>query len=324
MSLHRMSILAPSGAGKTTAIAALLRMGYKVRMFAFEDAEIPVTSFVEQELLENFSYDEFYDDFSIQMKGFGESSSSKMLTITEINPLNGTAFTNFRNVFGNRGSHPIGEGQNVWYVYDSVSSIVASLINWCQMTSGTTRWDASGAASGALELFIQNYFVSRSIRANILLLGHTAEDKSGKHVISGLVGNKMPAVFSRNNNIVLTIDTALSGRRALVTSAGWPLTYLKSPYLGKVPARIPATLVNASGDVYDTRHADMEGPLFAADGLIRYLRAITPKSSLPAEPACLQAPLITNATADEAPPMAPTATPVETKSEGMLSRLLAK
>jgi len=304
MAFHKMAVVAPSGAGKTSLVAGLLRMGYKVRVFAFEDALDAITPFVEDRLLDNLSYTQFNDNVNVCSVEVGsDAKKSVMPTIKKNMAMEKLAFDSFVQAFGLRATDKVPPSEHTWYVYDSLSSMVTAMVNWCQIASGNLRWESRGAATGVFEMFIPAYITSTSIGANILILGHTKEVDNGEHRIAGLVGKDMPVAFARALNSVLSIDNSMTGRRSIMTAAAWPFTYLKCPFVGRVPSRIPATLTDAAGNVYEVG-GNMHGRLYAADGLIRYIRGIVQPEDLPEIPDCLEAPLTTNAEAGEQPPTA--------------------
>lgn len=237
-----------SGSGKTAQIAGLLNAGYTCIVFDYDDGLEIIRSYANAQAIEDRLHFVTLTD-ALTHREMSTTTGGKIIVVT---PESSTAYSNTVQLIEDKW--PCGflsklDHRHVVF-FESGSRLFENMMNHAQSANpNSTRWDASGAATGLMLAFLSTYLGSlKKISCHTVFNFHLkwANDPASGQTIyqPAFPGTIIPANFSSYFNHVLAMVREHDGHY-LVTQPAFIIPWLKNPYPGKVPERIKS-VVNKS------------------------------------------------------------------------------
>lgn len=241
-------ILGNPGAGKTGGLTSLVKAGYKVRVYDFDNLLGSLITYVMKECPDkagNVAFQTFTD----KMKGVDVplvmiGSSMKIMPF-----INGTpdAFVRCLKQLNHWKTpeedlgNPAEWGKDTFVVIDSLTTMAGSAMRYVQgMNPGAKEPQALYFAAQQLVMNMIQLLCAEQFKTNVLVLAHIEYDKDQFDITKGFprsIGSALKTQIGAYFNSVLLVETVGSKRQIRTNSTG--IVDLKNPVAFKVPDTLP-------------------------------------------------------------------------------------
>lgn len=240
--------LGDSGAGKTGSLTSLVKAGYKLRIWDFDNLLGTLVQYVKRECPEKLDSIKF-QTFTDKLKGtdsllMRQGNSVTVMSIADGMP---TAYVNALKQL-NHWKTPTEDlgppsewGKDCVIVIDTLTTMASAAFRYCQAFNPgakepqTYYWNAQQLVTNMLSLLN-----SEQMHVNVLVLAHINYDKNYMEITKGFprsIGSALNDQIAASFNCVVLAESRGSQRVIRTNSTG--IIDLKNPVAFKVPETLP-------------------------------------------------------------------------------------
>lgn len=240
--------LGDAGSGKTGSLTALVKAGYKLRIYDFDNLLGTLVQYVKKECPDKLSTIKF-QTFTDKLKG-GDNAIIMNGNAAKVMPINDgmpTAYVNALKQLNHWKTPtedlgpPSAWGEEYVLVIDTLTTMATAAFRYSQGINPMAKepqtyyWNAQQLVSNMLALLC-----SEHMKTNVLVLAHINYDKNHLEVTKGFprsIGSALNDQISASFNCVLMAESQGSKRVIRTNSTG--IVDLKNPVAFKVPDPLP-------------------------------------------------------------------------------------
>ena len=240
------------GSGKTGSLVSLLKAGYKLRIYDFDNLLGSLVQYAQKDAPDKVSNVAF-QTFTDKMKGLDvpvvmNGASMKVIPFVDGQP---KAFAdamkqlNYWKTPAEDLGKPQDWGEDTVVVIDSLTTMAAACFRYVQYMNPSAREPQTYYFS-AQQLLMQviALLCSEQFHANVLVLAHIAYDQNQMNLTKGFprsIGSALNQQIGAYFNCVLMCESSGSGERVkrVIRTNSTGIVDLKNPVSFKVPDTIP-------------------------------------------------------------------------------------
>lgn len=245
-------VLGDSGAGKTGSLESLVRAGYDLRIYDYDNLLDPLASQIEaRRSIYGDKYDARLDSIKVQtftdkMKGVSvpvvmNGGSAKVLPFTDGTP---TAFveglkqlTHWKTAEEDLGD-PAKWGPKSVVVIDTLTTLARAAYRYAQaMNPAAKETQTYYYTAQQLIMQVLSLLCSKQFETNVLVLAHVDYDKNHLDLTKGFprsIGSALNSHIAAEFNTVLLVETV--GSKKVIKTASTGIVDLKNPISHRLPS----------------------------------------------------------------------------------------
>ncbi len=241
-------ILGDPGAGKTGGLTSLVKAGYKLRIYDFDNLLAPLVQYVMKLCPENAGNVAF-QTFTDKMKGVDNpammnGNALKVMPFTDGIP------TSFKRALKQLNhwktddedlGKPSEWGKDTIVVIDTLTTMASSAYRFAEgMNPGAKEPQATYFAAQQLIINTLALLASEDFRCNVLVLAHVNYTENHLNVTKGFprsIGSALNSQIAAYFNSVLLIEQR--GSKRIISTDSNGIVDLKNPVSFKIPKELP-------------------------------------------------------------------------------------
>jgi hypothetical protein len=251
-------VLGDAGAGKTGGLLSLVKAGYKLRIYDFDNLLGSLTQLVLKEcpeLADNVKFQTFTDKMKgVDMPLIMNGGSAKVMPFVSGTPdafvrglkqLNHWKYTDPESKEVEDLGNPAEWGKDTIVVIDTLTTVSAAAFRYAQaMNPAGKEQQAYYFSAQQMVTNLISLLCSKDFATNVLVLAHINYDKNHMEITKGFprsIGSALNDQIAAYFNCVLAVESQGSGaavkRQIRTNSTG--IVDLKNPVSFKVPDTLP-------------------------------------------------------------------------------------
>lgn len=242
-------LLGNPGTGKTGGLTSLVRAGYKLRIWDFDNLLVPLIKFVQRDCndrLDNIRYQPFTD----KLKGSATPAQMNGKNLVISSPVDGMPKAYVKALqqleHWKDGDEDLGRpdswGPDTFVIIDTLTTMAKAAYRYCDALNPGAQ-DKRAIFYGAQQLIINalNQLAGDSFNTNVLVLAHLDYDyDESTGLTKGFprsVGSAIKGEIAAGFNCVLLMET--QGNKKILRTNSTGIVDLKNPVSFKVPDVMP-------------------------------------------------------------------------------------